>query len=239
MASYCLWGKERSSPAGRPTRQTSPSLPPKDTDPGARHSFSHTNEPFQGTVGRGHDRALGSVTRRRPDGGRKHAPLGQVLLAAVTKADESIPAPKARGSRTPELFPCKPAFSRGAAKGPSSPSWTPGKPTPDGGGRPCPRCGNLSWLRRQAGRCGPSMQAQARQDTMSAIRPGTARWRSGRRPTESGRSPQTGTEPPRSAAREQHGDRDRASVRGKVVPAWARPRGLSRSSAGTGARSLS
>jgi hypothetical protein len=147
MASYRLWGKERSPPAGRPTRQTSSSLPQRTRTPDPR--TAPANRPFLGALRRGHHRHLGPLASRRRMVGEGHAPVVQ------------------------------------------------------------------------AGQCGPSIQAQARQDTMSAIRPGTARWRSGRRPTESGRSPQTGTEPPRSAAREQHGDRDRASVRGKVVPAWA------------------
>jgi hypothetical protein len=46
-------------------------------------------------------------------------PLWQLLVPDVTgKPDESISAPKGRGSRTPATFPCKTPISGGRWRGP-------------------------------------------------------------------------------------------------------------------------
>jgi hypothetical protein len=56
---------------------------------------------------------------------------GSTCARRGKKADESIPAPKGRESRTPRTFPCITACFRDRGRGPSSPCRTPpGKPTP-------------------------------------------------------------------------------------------------------------
>jgi hypothetical protein len=44
-------------------------------------------------------------------------PLWQ-YFSRLQKADEFIPAPKGRGSRTPSPFSCKPSVFRGPREGP-------------------------------------------------------------------------------------------------------------------------
>ncbi len=57
-------------------------------------------------------------------------PLGQYFLAS-SKADESIAAPKGRGSRTPSPFPLQTGHFLGAAKGAMMRfGWTPLAGTP-------------------------------------------------------------------------------------------------------------
>src|SRR6266498_3451449 len=72
---------------------------------------------------------------------------GSTCARGEAEADESIPDPKGRESRTPRTFPCITACFGTAGRGHNrhhghprqagrrdSPSRTPGKPTPDGGG---------------------------------------------------------------------------------------------------------
>ena len=74
---------------------------PKDVNHGPQ-AFSPAKQRFPGTAGGGHHRHLGPPASRRRDGGwaRAMPPLGQYLSSLLA-----------------------------SRKGPSSPSWTPGKPT--------------------------------------------------------------------------------------------------------------
>jgi hypothetical protein len=93
--------------------------------------------------------------------GEGHAPLSQYFkrLPATANADESIAAPKGRGSRTPGIFACKPRASWGPLKGAVMPMVDPSArhpprlgragPGPDGGRGSCRRWGGTSRVRQK------------------------------------------------------------------------------------------
>jgi hypothetical protein len=76
------------------------------------------------------------------------------LLASAgsRQADESIAAPKGRGSRSPRTFLCITACSRTAGRGHHRPVGPLASRRRDGGRRPCLRCGSTSRVCKKAHR---------------------------------------------------------------------------------------
>jgi hypothetical protein len=122
---------------------------PKASPPDSVRHFS-CNEAISGSAAVGAmaptmDPAAPSVASVR-EVGRGHAPLWRYFSRVWPRKRQTRPLlpPKGTDPGPLRLFPCKPAFSRGGARGHHRPLGPPGKSTPDGGRRPCPRCGSTS-----------------------------------------------------------------------------------------------
>jgi hypothetical protein len=98
--------------------QTSPSRTPKNANHGHPRTFPCIEAVLGGPRG-GAIIAIFDPWRADPElAANGDVPVAAVLAPEVKKADESIPAPKARESRTPTPFPLQTAFSSGPRRGP-------------------------------------------------------------------------------------------------------------------------
>jgi hypothetical protein len=79
-------------------------------------------------------------------------PFWQYFLRLLARGGSPSRTPKDANHGHPRTFPCITAVFGDRWEGPSSPSWTPGKPTPYGGRRPGPRRGSTCSGRERKGR---------------------------------------------------------------------------------------
>ena len=133
-------------------RQTSPSRPPKDTDPGPAGCFPCKTPVFRDRQ-KGHDRLLGHRASRCGAGGRGHAPVVAVLPVF---ADEHLGRRVYRGpqrARTPDPcgFPPQNSPFLGSAGRDHHRLLGPRASHCGAGGRgPCPRCGSTCCVCKRA-----------------------------------------------------------------------------------------